>query len=532
MSARDLPARPSLDSLRKQARKLARDVAAGNPQAVARVQAQLPRARFPLSTLSNRDAQLVIAREYGFDGWSQLSAEVAQRLGNALGWAAAQAQVAIHHGKHEVLRKLLAAYPALVSWRSDTGQTLLSRTTSYAMDCFDAERERTYTRPLAAEMLIDAGADVDRATWEHVIKTGARSMLHLLARKDVIPQTLAVLAALGDDRALSAAADTLDASAISHALMVACRFKHISLAVRLLDRTIALDPELGRRIDRWRDRSAFVEFLSAQPGLLWHEAGTPWQTLVIFQLSSARDRGDLAAFQRWLDEESWVLGPAFIDLQAELMLPACYSKDRDSFIVALLQRDPAILHTGSPPPTRTSLLAQALSYGNSHLVPLLTRIWPLPDDLPHAAGVGDAGAVSRWFDAVGRPTLGSLAEHYPHSDARFPRSDLHWGPPTVQQVLDIALAWAVLNRNFDIATFLLEHGADINTDWATHEPASILHEAAIQENEGAVHFLIEHGADVTVKDYRYRSTAEGWARYAAHNERIAGLLAEAGDSPR
>jgi hypothetical protein len=30
-------------------------------------------------------------------------------------------------------------------------------------------------------------------------------------------------------------------------------------------------------------------------------------------------------------------------------------------------------------------------------------------------------------------------------------------------------------RHFDVADFLLEHGADINTRWASHEPASILH---------------------------------------------------------
>jgi hypothetical protein len=42
-----------------------------------------------------------------------------------------------------------------------------------------------------------------------------------------------------------------------------------------------------------------------------------------------------------------------------------------------------------------------------------------------------------------------------------------------------------------------------------------------------VRFLIDHGADLTIKDYRYHSTAEGWARYGAHNERMADLLAGA-----
>src|SRR5205823_106947 len=179
-AARDLPARPSLDSLRKQAKRLARDVAAGNGEALGRVHAQLPRAKLPLS---QRDAQLVVAREYGFVGWSALSAEVQQRAGTGLEWAAAQARVAIHNEDDERLRTLLAEYPALVSWRSESDETLLDFTTSYAMDCSDPERERIYNRPAAAEMLIDAGATVERRTWEHVIRTGASGMLHLLARK-------------------------------------------------------------------------------------------------------------------------------------------------------------------------------------------------------------------------------------------------------------------------------------------------------------------------------------------------------------
>ena len=84
-----------------------------------------------------------------------------------------------------------------------------------------------------------------------------------------------------------------------------------------------------------------------------------------------------------------------------------------------------------------------------------------------------------------------------------------------------------MNRHFEIATFLLERGADINTSWATHEPASILHEAAIQGNEDAVRFLIDHGADLTKKDYRYQSNPEGWARYGSHDERMGDLLAAA-----
>jgi len=253
--ARDLPARPSLDALRKQAKRLARDAAAGSGEALARVNAQLPGAKLPLS---NRDAQLVVAREYGFAGWSALTAEVQKRLGNALGWAASQAKVAIHNENYDQLLALLAEYPTLVSWH-EGDQTLLDSTTSYAMDCSEPERERTYTRPVAAEMLIDAGATVERKTWMHVIKTGASGMLHMLARKNAIPRTLAVLAALGDDSAVrawleqsehdSAEESADERSVVSHAFLIACRFKHIDIALLLLDRLIALDPD--RRLVRY-----------------------------------------------------------------------------------------------------------------------------------------------------------------------------------------------------------------------------------------------------------------------------------------
>src|SRR2546428_13263640 len=61
-ASKSLPARPSLESLRKQAKKLARDIAAGDAGAIARARAHLPNVDLPLP---QRNAQLVIAREYG-----------------------------------------------------------------------------------------------------------------------------------------------------------------------------------------------------------------------------------------------------------------------------------------------------------------------------------------------------------------------------------------------------------------------------------------------------------------------------------
>ena len=124
-ASKSLPPRPSLESLRKQAKKLARDIAAGDAGAYARARVQLPRVDLPLT---QRKAQLVIAREYGCAGWQDLIAEVSKRLGKGLEWAAAQARRVIHDNDVESLRQLLADYPALLSRREDGG--LLAMATS------------------------------------------------------------------------------------------------------------------------------------------------------------------------------------------------------------------------------------------------------------------------------------------------------------------------------------------------------------------------------------------------------------------
>src|SRR5438477_9349076 len=115
-TSKSLPARPSLESLRKQAKKLGRDIAAGDPGAIARARAQLPHVDLPLS---QRNAQLVLAREYGFAGWQDLTAEVSKRLGQGLEWAATQSRRVIHVNDVERLKQLLTQYPALLSWQGN-----------------------------------------------------------------------------------------------------------------------------------------------------------------------------------------------------------------------------------------------------------------------------------------------------------------------------------------------------------------------------------------------------------------------------
>src|SRR5687768_11588348 len=134
-ASRSLPARPSLESLRKQAKKLARD-----------------------RSLSLRDGQLALAREYGYPGWQDLVSAVRKCLGSGLEWAVAEADRLIHDNDTIRLKQLLAEYPALLSWRGDDeGRGLLGMATEAYGDAGDPQREEWFTRGACAELLIDAG---------------------------------------------------------------------------------------------------------------------------------------------------------------------------------------------------------------------------------------------------------------------------------------------------------------------------------------------------------------------------------------
>ena len=411
-TSKSLPVRPSLESLRKQAKKLARDIAAGDAGAIARAQVQLPYVDLPLS---HRNAQLVLAREYGFAGWQDLTAEVSRRLGKGLEWAATQARHATHDNDVERLKQLLAEYPALLSWQGhdwDSKGGLLGIATGAYGDAGDPERERWFTRAACAELLIDAGAVVMPSVCEGLIQSRARGLLQLFQRKGLLPRTLKFFAALGELDAVRNALNENgnDLAIVNDAFMCACRFEHEAVASLLLERSIALDPELGKHIDGSLDRLAFIKyFIEKRPAHV--TAVGPWKAFVMEQVSRAAHDGDVTAFVSTLQRERWLLGEAHVEFQNGLIGTATLN-DRGEIITALLNLDPALLRRQPPPSSQA--IEFAFTYAKTHLIPLLTRIWPLPDDLPHAAGMGNLSRVHQWFDPSGAPALGDV-DHYPSS---------------------------------------------------------------------------------------------------------------------
>jgi len=540
-TSKSLPHRPSLESLRKQAKKLARDIDAGDKDAIARAQLQLPNIELPLT---QRNAQLVIAREYGYAGWLDLTAEVSKRLGTGLEWAVTQSRHVIHDNDVERLKQLLAEYPLLLSWHGDSAEHgLLGIATSSYGDSFNSSNEQHFTRVDCAEALIDAGAVVMPSVCEEMLSSRARGLLQMFQRKGLLPRALKFFAALGDIDAVGTALDENenDLPAVTEAFTSACSFEHESIASLLLDEVIAHDPELGALIDRSVGRLAFARyFIDNRPGHatelgLWKAFLMEHVKRAVYSWSgsetSLKDRrgdSDLPAFVELLQREWWLLGEDFVEFQTEIIQRAAL-QGRGEFITALLDLNPAMLRCQPPP--RSQAIEFAFTYANTDVIQILTRIWPVPDDLPHAAGMGNLSRVKQWFDDSGAPALGGIQNHYPSSPYmpkdRVAEYSRQWGPLSQQRVLDVALAWSVINSHLDVADFLLQHGADINTTWSSHEPASILHELVWHRNYAAMQFLIDRGIDMTIKDHRWNSTAQGWARYAANDEKMAQWLEEA-----
>lgn len=105
MPSRDLPARPSLEQYKKQAKDLVRAFRSGDDAALQRVREHHPRpAR---DTFELADAQLVIAREHGVDSWPKFKQQIESASDRVPAAAWKTAEDAIVAGDVETLERIL-----------------------------------------------------------------------------------------------------------------------------------------------------------------------------------------------------------------------------------------------------------------------------------------------------------------------------------------------------------------------------------------------------------------------------------------
>ena len=112
----DLPAKPSLDHLRRQARDLLRAAAAGDTTAADRIRAVA-------DALTLASAQLAVAREYGFASRTRLRYEVTARTASLARQAEAFCEARIRDGT-SLAARMLAATPELARYSFATAVIL------------------------------------------------------------------------------------------------------------------------------------------------------------------------------------------------------------------------------------------------------------------------------------------------------------------------------------------------------------------------------------------------------------------------
>jgi len=174
---RILPPRPSLQQLKIQATELQRAHRDRDASAVGRIAAHHPEMKgWPPRTVLDKplalaDAQLVIAREYGFRNWSDLRRRIEQarqieRIKPHPGFDAALA--ALNDGDVDRLRALLAADPTLVHARTnlDPPYGYFSAATLLHHVAGNPYRDKPLPANVVdiARVLLDAGADVHART--------------------------------------------------------------------------------------------------------------------------------------------------------------------------------------------------------------------------------------------------------------------------------------------------------------------------------------------------------------------------------
>ncbi|AIE86829.1 ankyrin repeat domain-containing protein [Fimbriimonas ginsengisoli] len=228
MSTRTLPLRPNLAQLKLQATELRRQYRKDDPAALARVAAHHPKPEDPFKLA---DAQLVVAKEYGFDSWAKLKhfVETSARLAPVSPHPRFDdAVAAMDAGDVDRLRALLHENPELVHARTNleppyhyfTGATLLHHIAGNP----DRGRLSGELGPMpeniveVGRLLLDSGADVHATT---LGPNGGRTMGLLVTSKpasdyNVSGPLIDLLLEYGDEIDLSRP-DCLYPSLINHA---------------------------------------------------------------------------------------------------------------------------------------------------------------------------------------------------------------------------------------------------------------------------------------------------------------------------
>lgn len=491
-NSHSLPANPCVEQQKKRARELQHACRAGEADALRRIREHHPRcaAGEPVpAPFRLADAQLVIAREYGFASWPRLkhhietAAEYQRPFVREASYYADRAAglVSMHEGGlPQALATIRRRHPRFHD-RTDAE----IRAARFDLD----DARRVYAG--------EHGFPSWEALLEHVaaLSSGARREPFMEAfealRAGDVPRLAALLR---EDPALTAARGTNGNTLLNLAMSLAPKPR----------RSDPLPEGLGG------DRLAAVRLLLA--------AGA--------DPNGANDRGSGPLHQAGYGNDAEA---------AELLLAAGARSD------------------GSAHGDGGTPLAMALFWGHREAAEVLSRGGIAPHNLRIAAGMGRLDLVRAFFTPEGAltPEAGLHRAFYrPHSG--FPvwqpsavRQEildeaLVWAcksdrlavlPFLVEQGASVngdpyrgtPLAWAAALGRLEAARWLLAHGAEVNLRATFGGPShgqgvTALHLAAQNGNRAMCELLVAHGADPDIKDELYNGPASGWAAHSGHTE--------------
>ncbi|WNG48021.1 hypothetical protein F0U60_30675 [Archangium minus] len=137
-------------------------------------------------------------------------------------------------------------------------------------------------------------------------------------------------------------------------------------------------------------------------------------------------------------------------------------------------------------------------------------------DLVTAAGLGRIDLMARFVRDDGTLT--------PDAHALVHYSLVRERPASRAEILGLALVFASMGGNRDAVAWLLDRGTSVHVRPPFDHAATPLHWAALRGHAEVASLLLERGADRTVRDTSFGATPQGWAEHAGHQS-VAALLA-------
>jgi ankyrin repeat protein len=446
-----LPANPDLEKQRKLAKSLARDVWRGEAGAVARVVALHPKPpaadKFTLS-----DAQLVIARGYGFASWAKLKHKIDGLTKKPVELFVA----AVKAGDVDGVRGLLEAHADIAA-----------RINEPVFDFKQMAVHAAHRNLAMLDLLLTHGADINaKSTWEH----GGFGIL-----ENVTPEQAAPLIARGAQVDIWAAAN----------LGMADRVKEL----------IDADPSLvnakggdGKRPLHYARTVEIAEFLldrGAEIDALDDDhSSTPAQHLIgdnvhVCRFLATRGAktdvllaaalGDLALVRRHLDED-----PASIGMRVS----------QDWFPMIDTAPNGGHIYQWTLG-FHVSAFDIARKRGHKEVLDFLLSRAPSLDRVMQALWSGDGDAADAVL--VAEPTV------------------IEQAPPQIlRQVAD-----AARNNNAAAVKAMLERGLPVIA--VSQHGATPLHWAAFHGNSDMLADVLSYGPPIEMRDRDFSGTPMGWA---------------------